>query len=142
MFPSVPPPSVVDCGNAGSPANGRVSFASTILRSTAVYSCNSGYSLRGVSSRVCQESGMWSGSLPACQLVECGDPGQVENGVRNLVGVTFGSAVTFSCKADFTLSGPDRRVCQADGSWSEFQPVCKRKSVNAGRTQKRVCYGI
>ena len=122
-----PLPAVVDCGNAGSPANGRVSFASTILRSTAIYSCDSGYSLRGVSRRECQESGTWSGSLPACQLVDCGDPGQLENGVRSLVSMTFGSTVTFSCNLNFTLSGPNQRVCQADGFWSDFQPVCKRK---------------
>lgn len=118
---------VVDCGSTGTPANGRVSFSTTVLRSTAAYSCDSGYSLRGVSSRECQVSGTWSGSLPACQLVDCGDPGQLQDGVRRLAGVTFGSSVTFFCNSNFTLSGPNRRVCQADGFWSDFQPECKRR---------------
>ena len=60
----------VDCGNLTHPANGSVNHtAGTTFGQTATYSCNTGYSLVGNSTRTCQASGNWSGSAPTCQGV-------------------------------------------------------------------------
>ena len=60
----------VVCGSLTDPANGRVDHtAGTTFRQTATYSCNTGYSLVGDSTRTCQATGIWSGSEPACQGV-------------------------------------------------------------------------
>ena len=68
-YPHHPPcvlPSVVDCGNPGLPQNGRRSLSSTTFGSSVTFECNSGYKLEGQSSRQCQASGSWSGSVPQC----------------------------------------------------------------------------
>ena len=57
---------VVDCGVLDDPANGIVAVFDTTFNSTANYSCNAGYTLRGVAMRTCIASGLWSGSEPKC----------------------------------------------------------------------------
>ena len=59
---------VVDCGNLTNPANGQVSHPTgKTFGQTAVYSCNPGYNLDGDSTRTCQATGVWSGSVPTCK---------------------------------------------------------------------------
>ena len=55
---------IVDCGGLSDPANGNVTLTDTLLGSTATYTCNSGYSLVGDVSVVCQANaaGSWSGT--------------------------------------------------------------------------------
>ena len=59
---------VVDCGNLTNPGNGSVTHtAGTTFGQTATYSCDTGYNLVGNSTRTCQATGNWSGSVPTCQ---------------------------------------------------------------------------
>ena len=58
---------VVDCGNLTDPANGQVDHTAGTFGQNATYSCNTGYSLVGDSTRICQTEGDWSGSAPTCQ---------------------------------------------------------------------------
>ena len=53
------PPSVRDCGSPPALLNGQMSFASTTYLSTANYSCNVGYNLRGPNELTCQSSLQW-----------------------------------------------------------------------------------
>ena len=52
---------------------GAVVFYSTTYKSTANYSCNTGYNINGDASRTCgvdgSGTGVWSGSTPTCELV-------------------------------------------------------------------------
>ena len=58
----------MDCGTLPNPANGRVSHTTgTTVGQTATYNCNPDYNLVGDSTRVCQATGVWSGSAPTCQ---------------------------------------------------------------------------
>ena len=58
----------VDCGSLTDPANGQVDLTSgTTFGQTATYSCNTGYNLVGDSSRTCQTTRLWSGSVPTCE---------------------------------------------------------------------------
>ena len=60
----------MDCGPLPGPANGRVYHtAGTTFRQTANYSCNTGYTLVGDSTRTCQATGEWNASIPTCQGV-------------------------------------------------------------------------
>ena len=61
---------VVNCGNLTDPANGQVIHTlGTTFGQTATYSCNTGYNLMGDSTRTCQATRQWSGSVPTCQGV-------------------------------------------------------------------------
>ena len=56
-----------DCGLLTSPENGLVTVSGTTLGSTAYYSCNAGFTLMGLSSRMCGVDGYWSGEAPVCR---------------------------------------------------------------------------
>ena len=59
---------VVDCGTLTNPTNGQVSHTGrTTFGQTATYSCDTGYILVGGNTRMCQATGIWSGSEPTCQ---------------------------------------------------------------------------
>ena len=56
----------IQCPNLRNPSNGQVTLSGNRLGSVATYSCNSGFSLEGVSRRTCQMDGRWSDSEPSC----------------------------------------------------------------------------
>ena len=58
----------MDCGALPNPANGQVNDTNgTTFGQTATYSCNTGYSLVGNSTQMCQADGLWTGSAPSCE---------------------------------------------------------------------------
>ncbi|XP_037529737.1 CUB and sushi domain-containing protein 3 isoform X2 [Rhipicephalus sanguineus] len=103
-----------------------IKFSSSLVGSSVEYSCESGYELEGLSTRVCQSSGRWSGQAPNCTLVDCGNPSVISNG-RGLImngTTTFGSMVEYECLHDFKLIGDAIRTCGEDGHWSGQEPRC------------------
>ena len=73
---------VVDCGALTAPANGQVSHPDgTTFGQTATYSCNTGYTLVGDSTRTCEATG-WSGDAPTCERMLCV---QLQVHVHNIV---------------------------------------------------------
>ena len=58
---------VIDCGPLSAPSNGEVRVPSTTFGSNARYSCFTGFTLVGFSTRVCQLDGRWSGKAPVCE---------------------------------------------------------------------------
>lgn len=61
------------CGYPGTPTNGRKTGYTYTQGNTVTYSCNTGYSISGSSSRTCLSNGQWSGSPTSCpsKLVYC-----------------------------------------------------------------------
>lgn len=59
---------------------------------------------------------------------ECGDPGQLLLGSRQVLGTTEGSVVTYSCNSGFRLVGDSQRTCLATGEWSGNPPFCNSKA--------------
>ena len=57
----------LDCGTLSNPLNGNVTFTTTTVGSGANYSCDAGFVLMGLSSRVCVVNGSWSGEAPVCR---------------------------------------------------------------------------
>ena len=56
-----------ECPALPNPANGQVLTTDTVYQSTAIYSCDTGYTLSGgQSTRTCQDNGQWNGSAPEC----------------------------------------------------------------------------
>ena len=120
--------SVVDCGDPGTPANGVKLGSAITYKSIVSYACETGYAMRGGSQRTCQASGEWTGSLPLCELVDCGDPGNIRSGQKTGTNYKFGGKVSYICNNGFQLSGSQIRFCQASGSWSGSTPECVGES--------------
>ena len=57
----------VDCSTPKQLRNGTVNYDGTGYNMVVVYKCDEGYSLIGLSTRVCQSSGEWSGEEPFCE---------------------------------------------------------------------------
>ncbi len=62
----------ITCSDLTVPANGMISYnmGTTSLRpvnTVATYTCVTGYTLNGGSTRTCESDGVWSGLAPTCQ---------------------------------------------------------------------------
>ena len=57
---------VVDCGDAGTPANGGTMQTTTTFGSIVNHTCNEGFNLTGADQRECLANGSWSAPLPTC----------------------------------------------------------------------------
>ena len=57
---------------------------------------------------------------------ECGHPGEPAGGSLGSSEILFypGEEVTFTCQPGYILTGPDRRQCREDGTWSDYLPSC------------------
>ena len=58
-------------------------------------------------------------------VVDCGELDNPNNGQVSLDGIIFGSIATYTCDTGFNLIGDMERICQANGNWSESEPVCQ-----------------
>ncbi|KAE8747215.1 hypothetical protein FOCC_FOCC006082 [Frankliniella occidentalis] len=116
----------VECPAPENPTNGRAIYTRQAYNSVVSYECNYGYSLVGDSTRRCGADRRWSGHKPACQEINCGDPGPLYNGwLENLEGGTLlGASVIFRCKEGMRLEGNASSVCQIDGHWRYPTPRC------------------
>lgn len=57
----------VSCEVLQDPENGRVTVLGTLPGSVAQYSCNAGFRLVGLKTRVCSQDGSFSGQAPTCK---------------------------------------------------------------------------
>ena len=49
------------------------------------------------------------------------------NGAKQGDGTDYEDVTSFSCDQGFQLVGPERRTCQADGTWTGEPVRCERK---------------
>ena len=61
--------SITDCGGLSNPSFGVVSLTGTSFEHVANYSCNAGYQLIGIPTRICLSGASWSGSWPTCEPI-------------------------------------------------------------------------
>ena len=57
--------------------------------------------------------------------IDCGDPGTVKNGRRDLSSTTFSNTVTYFCDDGFIMIGSSVRRCRRNGQWSGSIPECQ-----------------
>ena len=59
----------VDCGDPGTPVNGRRKLTTTFEGDIVEYFCSTGFDLEGDQERKCQSNGLWTGQLPICRQI-------------------------------------------------------------------------
>ena len=68
---------------------------------------------------------------------DCGPLLTPKNGSMSGGQTTFPNGVKFSCNQGFIMKGPEKRRCQADGTWSGNITSCEgmnttRRSISCG----------
>ena len=78
-----------------------------------IYTCSVGHVARGSLSRECQLGGVWSGSgtPPACEFVDCGQPPELLNGSFEMLSgrTTYAAEIRYTCGEDYNISGDQIR---------------------------------
>uniref|UniRef100_A0A3P9C1B3 CUB and Sushi multiple domains 1 n=1 Tax=Maylandia zebra TaxID=106582 RepID=A0A3P9C1B3_9CICH len=133
---------VIQCGPPPQVQNGKVEGTDHSWGSSISYSCFHGYQLSTPAVLTCEGNGTWTGDVPQCLPVLCGDPGSPGGGFREGNIFSYRSEVRFYCHAPYLLVGSASRVCQADGSWSGQQPACIDPAFNSCRDPGTPAYGI
>ncbi|XP_052796583.1 sushi, von Willebrand factor type A, EGF and pentraxin domain-containing protein 1-like isoform X2 [Mya arenaria] len=118
---------IKDCGHLVSPNNGNVAYEDTEFQSVAQYTCDTGYSLNGNNLRICNKDGIWTDSVPYCQIKDCGQLSDPSNGGVFQPSTTYGSYALYICNNGYHIEpkGMNYRMCQADGTWSFDPPACE-----------------
>ncbi|XP_014669248.1 PREDICTED: sushi, von Willebrand factor type A, EGF and pentraxin domain-containing protein 1-like isoform X2 [Priapulus caudatus] len=117
---------VVSCGSPPLLLNGNVKHNATTFGSIVTYSCQRGYGLTGESSMQCGQDGQWSGSLPDCVPVDCGEPIAPRFGKLWIESSVYLSRAVYSCDEGYRLLGRTTRHCLHTGRWSGETPRCSR----------------
>ncbi|XP_045463202.1 sushi, von Willebrand factor type A, EGF and pentraxin domain-containing protein 1 [Harmonia axyridis] len=91
------------------------------------YRCERGYKIVGESLSTCEETGQWSGQVPECTYVDCGEPEAVNHGKVILTSnaTYYGAIALYSCDTNFELDGVSRRICLENATWSLQPPICR-----------------
>uniref|UniRef100_A0A8D0BPV5 CUB and Sushi multiple domains 1 n=1 Tax=Salvator merianae TaxID=96440 RepID=A0A8D0BPV5_SALMN len=119
----------ITCGHPGNPAHGITNGSEFNLNDVVNFTCSTGYLLQGAARAQCRSNGQWSSSLPTCRVVNCSDPGFVENAVRHgqqnfPESFKYGTSVVYHCKKGFYLLGSSALTCKANGLWDRSLPRC------------------
>uniref|UniRef100_A0A8C6L3G6 CUB and Sushi multiple domains 2 n=1 Tax=Nothobranchius furzeri TaxID=105023 RepID=A0A8C6L3G6_NOTFU len=119
---------VISCGNPGTPRNAQILIHDGLTFSRSItYTCREGYYSTGLLTRHCTVNGTWTGNMPECSVINCGDPGVPANGVRFGNDFTYNHTVSFQCSAGYTMDA-DRAsslVCTKDRTWNGTKPLCR-----------------
>ncbi|XP_052811571.1 neurogenic locus notch homolog protein 1-like [Mya arenaria] len=114
------------CGSLSAPTNGAVDLTDGVLyEDVATFSCNSGFSLTGDVTRICQADTTWSGASPTCSIDDCGPLTNPLNGqVLTVDGTEYQDTAVYSCNQGYKINGVDTRTCMDGGQWSASPPTC------------------
>ncbi|XP_029281787.1 LOW QUALITY PROTEIN: CUB and sushi domain-containing protein 1-like [Cottoperca gobio] len=133
---------VIQCGPPAQLHHGKVEGTDHSWASSVSYSCFHGYQLSTPAVLTCEGNGTWTGDVPQCLPVLCGDPGSPGGGFREGNIFCYRSEVRFYCHTPYLLVGSASRVCQADGIWSGQQPACIDPAFNNCRDPGTPAYGV
>uniref|UniRef100_A0AAZ3P372 CUB and sushi domain-containing protein 1 n=1 Tax=Oncorhynchus tshawytscha TaxID=74940 RepID=A0AAZ3P372_ONCTS len=115
---------IISCGDLPSPPYGNKIGTLTTFGATAIFMCNTGYTLVGSHVRECGVNGLWSGVETKCLAGHCDSPDPIINGHISGGGSSYRDTVVYQCNLGFRLIGTSVRICQQDHRWSGQAPVC------------------
>ncbi|BFG06298.1 locomotion-related protein Hikaru genki [Drosophila madeirensis] len=103
----------------------------------AVFKCQWGFKLTGPAQLDCEPTGVWSGPVPRCKVIQCVMPvaplnGRIGGTSLSQRRLTVGALVTFSCNDGHTLVGESSIICTENGFWSHSPPFCKSQCPYPG----------
>ncbi|XP_067944561.1 sushi, von Willebrand factor type A, EGF and pentraxin domain-containing protein 1-like [Watersipora subatra] len=90
--------------------------------SQAIYGCLPGYEMSGEPAINCQTNQQWS-THPRCQRVRCGNPPQIQNGVRRVYGHYLNDRTNYHCHTGYLMVGDESISCETNGHWT-VPPEC------------------
>ena len=64
------------------------------------------------------------------------------NGKVHQTGRYFGDRAIYTCNMGYQIIGPEERVCQATGMWSNQEPYCKKRGRNIADTASSNLYTV
>lgn len=110
------------------PENGNMTLTTLRIGGKANFWCTEGFALKGDDDIECLSSGSWSSWPPTCVEIDCGQPGDIDEGRVYLVNgsTKIGSVAEYHCFPGFERNGPFERVCLEDAYWSGREPSCAR----------------
>uniref|UniRef100_A0A673BJS4 CUB and Sushi multiple domains 2 n=1 Tax=Sphaeramia orbicularis TaxID=375764 RepID=A0A673BJS4_9TELE len=119
----------ITCGHPGNPTFGVTQGTQFNLNDIVRFVCNTGYVLQGAVKSICQANGQWNNALPRCKIVNCTEPGHVENSIKQVLPsgphrYSFQTTVSYSCNPGYYLLGTSSISCQGDGTWDRSLPKC------------------
>uniref|UniRef100_A0A3B4AL78 Uncharacterized protein n=1 Tax=Periophthalmus magnuspinnatus TaxID=409849 RepID=A0A3B4AL78_9GOBI len=119
----------ITCGHPGNPTYGVTQGNQFNLNDAVRFVCNTGYVLQGSVKSTCLANGQWSNPLPRCRIVNCTEPGHVDNSIKQVLSsgphrYSFQTAVSYRCNPGYYLLGTSSISCQGDGTWDRSLPKC------------------
>lgn len=119
----------ITCGKPASPKNGMIIGEDFGFDGVIRFECDTGYDLSGGDVSVCQSNGSWSGSLPSCTRVNCGEPRQPLNGRSYGTSTDYSSMFGYTCNWGYVFEGQANTgtivtTCQDNGEWDVLVPDC------------------
>ncbi|XP_058498594.1 membrane cofactor protein-like isoform X2 [Solea solea] len=93
--------------------------------SKVYFACSVGYVTAGGSAAITCTSGTWSPVMLKCERSNCGNAGEITNGVVDYPeGTQFGDILVASCNTGYNMIGRSRITCGAKG-WMDRLPECQ-----------------
>jgi len=108
-------------------AHAHVNMEGRIPGDVMTVTCDPGYNLKGILRLVCQMSLEWTPAPPTCELVNCGNPPEVEYAISQAFGFMYLDSAKYSCLPGYEMRGNDKLICAAEGQWSGVVPSCLPK---------------
>nr|XP_042895666.1 sushi, von Willebrand factor type A, EGF and pentraxin domain-containing protein 1 isoform X2 [Parasteatoda tepidariorum] len=115
----------ITCPSPEEPEHGEVIGNDYSFKSAVLYSCQKGYEIYGRDERFCLEDGTWSGELPLCRRISCGQLDPPDNGyvIQGVPG-HYGDRIQFACHKGYEMIGSDTAHCLDTGKWDKNTPKC------------------
>ncbi|XP_074650227.1 sushi, von Willebrand factor type A, EGF and pentraxin domain-containing protein 1-like [Tubulanus polymorphus] len=105
------------------PTNGQVTYSRTTVGETAVFTCDSQYTLIGAAKAKCELDGKWN-IIPKCEVDKCGAPPVVAKSTMKFISQQVNRRVVYTCEKGYILVGTGSSICSNNGKWTP-PPYCK-----------------